>query len=118
MHLEACLDCNSVKCVHSLANTCAFVNNPGFRRGNTNGDSGVDLADALFVVNYLFSGGQQPGCLDSADINDDGSVDISDTIYLLNYLFVSGPSPSAPGPQNCGLDPSDDALDCILPSGC
>lgn len=95
-----------------------FVNNPGFRRGNTNGDSGVDLADALFVVNYLFSGGQQPGCLDSADINDDGSVDISDTIYLLNYLFVSGPSPSAPGPQNCGLDPSDDALDCILPSGC
>ena len=95
-----------------------IVNNPGFRRGNTNGDSGVDLADALFVVNYLFSGGQQPGCMDSADINDDGSLDISDTIYLLNYLFVSGPSPAAPGPQNCGPDSTDDALDCILPSGC
>ena len=95
-----------------------FVNSPGFRRGNTNSDSGVDLADALFVVNYLFAGGQQPTCLDAADMNDDGSLDISDTIYLLNYLFVSGPPPAAPGPQNCGPDPTDDALDCVLASGC
>ena len=95
-----------------------FDSTPGFRRGNTNGDSGVDLADALFVVNYLFAGGQQPNCLDSADINDDGSLDISDTVYLLNYLFVSGPTPAAPGPQNCGPDPTDDNLDCILASGC
>lgn len=51
-------------------------------------------------------------------MNDDGSLDISDTIYLLNYLFVSGPPPAAPGPQNCGPDPTDDALDCVLASGC
>ena len=34
-----------------------FSNVLGFKRGNTNGDNNVDLADALFIVNYLFSGG-------------------------------------------------------------
>ena len=90
----------------------------GFKRGNTNGDSNVDLADALFIVNYLFSGGGSPTCEDAADINDDGSIDISDSISLLNFLFVSGPPPAFPGPINCGPDNTDDNLDCILPSGC
>ena len=95
-----------------------FDSTPGFRRGNTNSDSGVDLADALYVVNYLFAGGPEPTCLDAADMNDDGSLDISDTMYLLNYLFVSGPPPGSPGPQSCGPDPTDDSLDCVLASGC
>ncbi len=95
-----------------------FVSNPGFRRGNTNNDSAVDLADSLFVVNYLFSGGPQPTCMDAADTNDDGALDISDTIFLLNYLFISGPIPPSPGPQSCGIDTTDDNLDCILASGC
>ncbi|MGE4619707.1 MAG: hypothetical protein AAEJ04_07865 [Planctomycetota bacterium] len=95
-----------------------FVDQPGFRRGNTNSDSNIDLADSLFVMNWLFSGGPAPSCLDAADANDDGGVDISDTIYLLNYLFVNGPPPGAPGPTTCGLDPSADSLDCILANGC
>lgn len=95
-----------------------FLDQPGFKRGNTNSDSGVDLADALFIVNWLFADGPVPTCMDSADTNDDDGVDISDTIYLLNYLFVSGPPPPAPGPNSCGLDPSSDLLDCLLTGGC
>lgn len=95
-----------------------FLDQPGFRRGNANGDTGIDLADALYVMNWLFVSGDIPSCMDSADVNDDGGLDISDAIYLLNYLFVSGPIPGAPGPFNCGLDPSEDSLDCVLPSGC
>lgn len=95
-----------------------FLDQPGFRRGNANGDSGIDLADALFVMNWLFAGGPNPTCLDASDVNDDSTVDISDAIYLLNYLFVSGPPPGAPGPNSCGVDPSDDALDCVLAGGC
>ena len=95
-----------------------FGEQPGFLRGNSNGDSSIDLADALFVMNWLFVSGDQPACFDSADVNDDGGLDISDSIFLLNYLFVNGPIPGAPGPFNCGLDPSEDTLDCVLPSGC
>ena len=95
-----------------------FLDAPGFLRGNSNGDSSIDLADALFVMNWLFVSGDQPACFDSADVNDDGGLDISDSIFLLNYLFVNGPIPGAPGPFNCGLDPSEDTLDCVLPSGC
>ena len=87
-------------------------------RGNSNSDSGVDLGDALYIVNWLFAGGPIPSCMDSSDTNDDGGVDISDTIYLLNYLFVSGPFPPAPGPNSCGLDPTSDTLDCLLTGGC
>jgi len=95
-----------------------FLDQPGFKRGNTNSDSGVDLGDALYIVNWLFAGGPMPSCMDSSDTNDDGGVDISDTIYLLNYLFVSGPFPPAPGPNSCGLDPTSDTLDCLLTGGC
>ena len=89
-----------------------------FRRGDTNGDSTVDIADALFVMNWLFSGGPAPTCNDATDANDDSSLDISDSIYLLNWLFVNGPVPGSPGPFGCGLDPSQDSLDCLLASGC
>ena len=95
-----------------------FVDQPGFRRGDTNGDSTVDIADALFVMNWLFSSGPAPTCNDATDANDDSSLDISDSIYLLNWLFVNGPAPGSPGPFGCGLDPSQDSLDCLLASGC
>jgi len=95
-----------------------FVDQPGFKRGNSNGDANVDLGDSLYIVNWLFSGGPQPTCMDSCDTNDDGGVDISDCIFLLNYLFVSGPPPAAPGPSSCGVDPTSDSLDCTLSGGC
>jgi hypothetical protein len=36
---------------------------PGFLRGNANGSSleqGVDVSDAIYVLNYLFLGGAAP----------------------------------------------------------
>ncbi|MEC9476221.1 MAG: hypothetical protein VX764_04205 [Planctomycetota bacterium] len=95
-----------------------FLDQPGFRRGNANGDANIDLGDALFGMNWLFANGSTPTCMDAADANDDSNVDISDSIYLLNYMFVNGPPPGAPGPNTCGLDPSEDSLDCVLPGGC
>jgi len=95
-----------------------FLDQPGFRRGNANGDANIDLGDALFGMNWLFANGPTPTCMDAADANDDSNVDISDSIYLLNYMFVNGPPPGAPGPDTCGLDPSEDSLDCVLPGGC
>lgn len=63
--------------------------------GDVNGDGGVDLGDAVFLLNYLFKAGSAPSPLAVGDVNGDCNVDIGDAIYLLNYLFKAGPSPVA-----------------------
>ena len=35
-------------------------------RGNANGDAGLNIADGIFTLAYLFLGGNEPGCLDAA----------------------------------------------------
>jgi len=86
-----------------------------FVRGAVNpSDREVDIADAIFVLDYLFAGGEPPGCMDSADINDDGIIDIADPIALLAYLFAQGPPPSDPFPA-AGADPTPDGLGCREP---
>ena len=58
-----------------------------FVRGDSNSDSSVDIADAIFTLEFLFGSGTAPSCADAADANDDGGVDISDAIVTLDYLF-------------------------------
>jgi hypothetical protein len=82
-----------------------------FVRGNVNGDDRVNLADAIFILNKLYKGGDDPNCKKSADVNDDGKVNLADAIYLLTYMYKNGDPPPLPfpGPDE---DPTPDALDC------
>jgi len=79
-----------------------------FRRGDANRDNTVDLSDGIFILNFLFSDGNDPQCLDAADVNDTGDVDISDPIAAFNFLFLGGDSPPLPGAFECGADPTPD----------
>ncbi len=68
----------------------------GRLRGDVNQDDRIDLSDAVFLLDLLFSGRGAPAAVDRrSDINGDGGVDISDPIYLLRYLFLGGPAPSS-----------------------
>jgi nucleoside-diphosphate-sugar epimerase len=81
-----------------------------FLRGDGNGDLTVDVADAVFILAYLFSSG--PGdCLDAMDVNDDGANNIADAISALNFLFAGGAAPPPPYPTP-GSDPTADSLNC------
>ena len=82
-----------------------------FIRGDVNQDGEFDLADAVSIFSYLFSGEEAPACLDAADLNDSGGLDISDGIAELSWLFSGGPPPAAPWPE-CGEDPTRDMLSC------
>ena len=82
-----------------------------FRRGDVNSDTLVDISDAISTLTYLFQGSAML-CLDAIDTNDDGLIDISDAISTLNYIFGTGAVPPAPGPTTCGIDGTDDSLDC------
>ena len=82
----------------------------GFRRGDSNASGDLNITDGVFVLNYLFLGGPEPPCQDSADANDDNQLNIPDGVFILNDLFLGGTTPPAPGPDACGPDPSADEL--------
>ncbi|MEM7263093.1 MAG: dockerin type I repeat-containing protein, partial [Planctomycetota bacterium] len=83
-----------------------------FSRGDVNADSNFDVSDPVALLDYVFSGGTTPSCLDAADANDDGGVNIADAVMLLESLFgASGTQPAAPFPA-CGEDPTDDSVGC------
>lgn len=84
-----------------------------FVRGNSNADQRVDIADVVFILNWLFRGGPEPPCSAAANASSSESIDVASAIYILHFLFLGGPLPRAPFPT-CGLsiDPLDVALGC------
>ncbi len=66
---------------------------PSFLHGDANGDTIIDLADVIYLINYLFRGGPAPSPLEAGDANCDTLVNIDDVIYLINYLYKGGPPP-------------------------
>ena len=98
-----------------LSGECTFTCPGGagtlFKRGDSNADGSLNIADAISTLGFLFGGEAEPPCMSAADANDDGNVNIADAIRTLGYLF-SGvgdlPAPFA----DCGTDPTPDELDC------
>ncbi len=64
--------------------------------GDANGDGSPDVADAVYIINYVFKSGPPPDPSASGDANGDGDVNIADGVYLINYVFKSGPEPICP----------------------
>ena len=75
------------------------------------------MTDGIAILNFLFSGGATPPCLDAADTDDSGSVAITDGIAILNFLFSGGDEPKPPSPE-CGTDPTEDTLVCVSIGPC
>jgi len=69
------------------------------RRGDVNHDGApnIDISDLVHLVDYMFTGGPPPPCLEEGDVNGDGvgtpNIDISDLVYLVDYAFTGGPPP-------------------------
>ena len=91
-----------------------------FSRGDCNDDGGVNIADAVFLLGFLFPGATGPSvitCDDACDGNDDGGLNIADGISILGSLFGTPAMPLAP-PASCGFDNTNDALDCQTATSC
>jgi hypothetical protein len=64
------------------------------KRGDTNADSSITVADIVYLVNFLFRRDSTPyPTLLVADANCDGKVNIADVVYLVAYIFKSGQPP-------------------------
>lgn len=64
--------------------------------GDVNCDAQVNVADAVFIINYVFKGGPAPSVPEAANANCDGNIDVADGVYLINYVFKGGPAPCCP----------------------
>jgi hypothetical protein len=63
--------------------------------GDANNDGSVDIADAVYLVNYIFAGGPAPDPLGAGDADCSDDINIADCIYLVIYIFEHGLNPCA-----------------------
>ncbi len=63
--------------------------------GDANGDGDTNVADAVYIINYVFKGGPGPDPYCVGDSNGDGDVNVADAVYLIAYVFSGGPPPVA-----------------------
>ncbi|MCH2582353.1 MAG: hypothetical protein MK133_14270, partial [Planctomycetes bacterium] len=110
-------DCDDADC--SKAENCQGPPTPIFVRGDADGNGFLNLTDAIFSLNYLFVGGADPTCFDSADSDNNGSLQLTDGIFTLMFLFNGGDAPPAPGTE-CGEEPADpaDEIGCDTYDSC
>ena len=74
-----------------------FQVGPDYLFGDANNDGTVNIADVVYIVNYLFIDGPEPVPLwIVGDVTCDMIVNIADVVYLVNYLFLNGPEPCNP----------------------
>ena len=71
---------------------CCFV------AGDADASGDVNIADATYIVKYIFQGGDTPPCCDQADADGGGDVNIGDATYIVKFIFQDGSAPSCPNP--------------------
>jgi Arylsulfotransferase (ASST)/Dockerin type I domain len=74
--------------------TYNFIVDPGdYICGDANSDLTVNVSDAVYIINYVFVGGNAPLSYESGDTNCDSTVNVSDAVWIINYVFVGGNAP-------------------------
>jgi C1A family cysteine protease len=64
--------------------------------GDVNDDGEINIADIIYLINYLYRSGPAPECepmTACGDVTSDDVVDVADIIYLINYLYRGGQPP-------------------------
>ncbi|HER00688.1 MAG TPA: hypothetical protein ENO22_15235 [candidate division Zixibacteria bacterium] len=66
---------------------------PAYICGDASGDEVVNISDAVYIINYIFTGGAAPEPVAAADGNCDGSCNVSDAVMIINFIFSDGGAP-------------------------
>jgi hypothetical protein len=76
---------------------CCFSLSPdSYLLGDANADGVVDVADIVYLVNFLYTAGGPPDPIEAGDANCDTIVNIGDVVYLVAYLYKGGDPPGCP----------------------
>lgn len=63
--------------------------------GDLDASGQIDVTDAVYLINYIFAGGQAPQDSKGGDVNCSNQTDVTDAVYMINYIFASGAVPCA-----------------------
>lgn len=61
--------------------------------GDLNGSGQTDIADVVYLVNYIFGGGPAPQDISQGDADCSQQTNIADAVYMVNYIFAGGAKP-------------------------
>ncbi|MEE8143357.1 MAG: hypothetical protein V3T77_09680, partial [Planctomycetota bacterium] len=79
---------------------CDVAEAQPFIRGDSDGNTAINLADGLDILLYLYLANDPPIPVpDAGDVNDNGVVEIADVAYLLSYIFQKTVPPPEPFPD-------------------
>jgi hypothetical protein len=67
----------------------------GYVCGDADGSTQIDIADVVYLISYIFSGGAAPSPLLAGDADCSLDVNVADAVYLINYIFSLGAAPCA-----------------------
>ena len=87
--------------------TLVPVTDTPFLRGDCNTDLRLDIADGVWILNFMFQSGPAGSCAEACDADNSGALEMTDAIYVIQYRLLSGPAPSAPFPE-CGIEAGAD----------
>lgn len=63
------------------------------KAGDANNDGAVNIGDAVWLLNYLFKGGNAPPCPSEGDANADLAINVGDVVLLIKFVFKAGLAP-------------------------
>lgn len=99
----------------------AFVAHPvsaRFLRADSNGDSEIDISDAIGTLRVLFLEFTGFVCEDAADADDSGAIELLDAIHTFQHIFLGDALIPGPGPTDCNWDTTEDTLGCSAYPDC
>ncbi len=64
--------------------------------GDANGDKTINIGDGVYIINYVFRGGNSPNPEIAGDANCDEVCNVGDAVYIVNYVFRGGLEPCCP----------------------
>jgi hypothetical protein len=61
--------------------------------GDADGSGNINIADIVYIIDYIFKQGPPPHDANGGDIDCDLRVTIADVVYFINYVFRGGLPP-------------------------
>lgn len=78
--------------------------------GDADANTLVDMADAQYLMNYIFAGGPAPLPVRAADANGTGTVNIADVVTLVGYDVNGTPEPCNMPDGYLGVLPGNEVI--------
>ncbi len=80
-------------CDPLLPAVCFDVVAPNWVKGDANGDGKANISDCVFLIRYIFLGGDAPSPFQAGDVDCTGEINVSDVVKMINYIYSGGTEP-------------------------